>query len=105
MVSCDTVRKIALAIEGSIELPHFEKTSFRIKKKIFLTMDESKSTAVVKLSLIDQDVFTKISKGSIVTLSNKWGQQGWTEINLKKVSKKLFLDAMHTSINEMIRKK
>lgn len=39
MVSIDTLRKLALSFPEVTEEPHFEKTSFRVKKKIFATYD------------------------------------------------------------------
>ena len=40
MVSIDTFRKLALSFPEATEEPHFEKTSFRVKKKIFATYDD-----------------------------------------------------------------
>ena len=42
MVSIKNVRDMALAFDDVVEMPHFEKTSFRVNKKIFLTIDEKK---------------------------------------------------------------
>lgn len=33
MVSVDTVRQLALSFDEAVELPHFDRASFRIKKK------------------------------------------------------------------------
>lgn len=38
-------------------------------------------------------------------LANKWGKQGWTIIDLKKVRKTLFKDALHTAYCEVAPKK
>ncbi len=40
MVSIEIFRKLAMSFPETTEEPHFEKTSFRIKKKIFATFDE-----------------------------------------------------------------
>ena len=37
-----TLRNIALALPETTESPHFDKTSFRVKGKIFLTIDTMK---------------------------------------------------------------
>jgi predicted DNA-binding protein (MmcQ/YjbR family) len=50
MVSFETLRKLALSFPETTEEPHFEKTSFRVKKKIFATYDGKNKTACVKLS-------------------------------------------------------
>ena len=101
MVSLDAVRKLSLAFPEAEEMPHFEKASFRVKKKIFATLDAKNKRCVVKLSAVDQSVFCKFDPTIIYPISNKWGKQGWTIIELKKVPKKLLVDAVTTSYCEV----
>jgi hypothetical protein len=101
MVSIDTFRKLALSFPEVTEEPHFEKISFRIKKKIFATYDAAKYRACIKLSEIDQNVFSSANKPIIYPVDNKWGKQGWTLIELKKVRKDLFADALTTAYCEV----
>ena len=96
MVSIDTFRKLALSFPEATEEPHFEKTSFRVKKKIFATYDDINKTACIKLSEINQDVFASADRIIIYPVDNKWGKQGWTIIEMKKVRKELF-DALTTA--------
>jgi hypothetical protein len=91
------LRQLALAFPESTEEPHFEKTSFRVKKKIFATVDQDGQIACIKLSDIDQDVFSKISKGAIYPVNNKWGNQGWTNIDLKQVHPDILKDALRSA--------
>ena len=97
MVSIDTFRKLALSYPEVTEEPHVEKTSFRVKKKIFATYDDEKKRAFIKLSEIDQDVFSSTDKTIIFPVNNKWGKQGWTLIELSKVRKELFIEALETA--------
>lgn len=97
MVSIASVRKLALAFEGTTEEPHFEKTSFRIKKKIFLTLDQTNNQAVVKLSLDDQSLFSSLNEKIIYPVKGGWGKMGYTIIELKLISKKLFLEILKTA--------
>jgi predicted DNA-binding protein (MmcQ/YjbR family) len=105
MVTIDTLRKIALSFPEATEEPHFEKPSFRVKKKIFATYDEINKRACVKLSEIDQDVFSAADKTIIFPVDNKWGKQGWTLINMDKVHKELFMNALTTAYCEVAPKK
>lgn len=105
MVSIDTFRKLALSLPEATEEPHFEKTSFRIKKKIFATFDEAKNRACIKLSEIEQDVFSSTDKTVIFPIPNKWGKQGWTFIEMKKVRKEIFFDALTTAYCQVAPKK
>lgn len=90
-------RELALAFEEAIEQPHFENTSFRVKKKIFATLNAKNNQAVVKLSEIDQSVFSDTNTGVIYPVPNKWGKQGWTIIELKKVKKGVAKDILTTA--------
>jgi len=105
MVSIDTFRKLALSFPEVTEEPHFEKTSFRVKKKIFATYDDIKKRACIKLSEIDQDVFSSADKTIIFPVDNKWGKQGWTIIEMNKVRKDFFTDALTTAYCEVAPKK
>jgi hypothetical protein len=94
MIDIPTARKLALSFEGAVELPHFEKTSFRINKKIFATMDIKSKRVCLLLSLIDQSVFSAVDKSVIYPVPNKWGKKGATYVELQKVRKDLFRDAL-----------
>ena len=101
MISLKTFRQLTLAYAEVTEQPHFEKTSFRIKKKIFVTLDEATHTACVKFSATDQSVYCLIDKTIIWPVPNKWGQQGWTLVHLKKIKKDLLQEVLTTAYCEV----
>ena len=103
MVTLQVFRELALSLPGTTELPHFEKTSFRVKKKIFATLSVETSIACVKLSVIDQSVFCLMDAGMIYPVPNKWGLQGWTNINLHKITRPVLSDLLTTAYNELIK--
>jgi predicted DNA-binding protein (MmcQ/YjbR family) len=94
MVSANEVTAWALALPEAVQQPHFEKASFRVKKKIFATLDSAHQKTVLKLSEIDQSVFCKYDNRTIYPVPGAWGKQGWTIIELKKVRKSMFKDAL-----------
>ena len=94
MVDIDSFRQIALSLPDTVELPHFEKTSFRVKKKIFATLDEKNNRACLMLTPEDQSVFIVFNKAIIYPVPNKWGLKGATYVELKLVSKTMLKDAM-----------
>ena len=57
MVDEKIFREMALSFPEVTEQKHFEKTSFRVNKKIFATLDVPNKLECVKFSEIDQDVF------------------------------------------------
>jgi len=95
------VQKLALSLPEVIELPHFDKPSFRISKKIFLTHNTKENRVCVKLSELDQSVFCSDPSGSIYPVPNKFGKRGWTLINLKTVHPDLLKDAITCAYNHV----
>ena len=62
---------MAFVLPKVVQLPHFEKISFRVNKQIFATLDLSKMHGVVKLSEIDQNVFSVYDPLAIYPVPNK----------------------------------
>jgi predicted DNA-binding protein (MmcQ/YjbR family) len=105
MVSIKAFRKLALSFPEATEELHFEKTSLRVKKKIFATYDDLNKRACIKLSEIDQDIFSLADKTIIFPVDNNWGKQGWTFIEMEKVRKELFIAALTAAYCEVAPKK
>lgn len=101
MVTTEAFRQIALSLPNTVEQPHFEKTSFRVKKKIFATLSIDSNQAVLKLSEMNQSIFCSLDKKIIYPVNNKWGRQGWTVVDLKKVRKDLLGEALKTAYREV----
>lgn len=77
-----TFSQLAFNFPGVVELTHFKKISFRVKKKIFTPLSAQSCIACIKLSLVDQSVFCSVDKSIIYPVCNKCGLQGWININL-----------------------
>lgn len=97
MVTFVEFRQLALSFTQAEELPHFENTSFRIKKKIFATLSEKDNRACLKLSELQQSLFCTFDHTVIYPVPNKWGRHGWTFVNLEKVEKKTLQDALNVA--------
>ncbi len=89
MVNLEKFRKIALAYPEVMEDTHFDKISFRVKKKIFATYNPKNNQASVKLSLSDQDLYALIDKNTIYAVPNAWGRQGWTIVELSTIKEEI----------------
>lgn len=105
MVDTETFRQMALAFPGVNEESHFHKTSFRVNKKIFATLDEAVRLAVVMLTPVDQDVFSSFDRSAIYPIPNKWGLKGSTYIALDAVGEEILNDALATAYNKVISKR
>ncbi len=104
MISTEIARQIALALPGTTEHPHFDKQAFKANKRIFATLWEKEKLVMVKLSLIDQSVFSSFDPTIIYPVPNKWGLQGCTFIELNKVPVEMLEDALKTAWNTVMLK-
>ena len=104
MINTDIFRELALSFPQTEELPHFEKTSFRINNKIFATLSVERNIACLMLSENDQYAFGAFDKTVIYPVNNKWGLLGATLVDLKKVKIKILKQALSAAYNEVASK-
>jgi predicted DNA-binding protein (MmcQ/YjbR family) len=84
----------SLTFAEAASSPHFHKTSFRVRKKIFATLDEKESTLVVKFNEVDQSVFSDLGKEFIYPVPGGWGKKGWTILKYESLGKDIIKDAL-----------
>ena len=89
MITPEEAKAIALSFEGTDEKPHFERTAFTVKKKIFATLSVKDATLNLMFDTQTQFIFCPPNSDVIYPVPNKWGLKGATTINLKKANKKL----------------
>lgn len=83
MIKPSAARAIAMTMPEASESPHFEKTSFRVAKKIFATMGEGGDPhMVVKLTADQQAMMGEVRPDVFRPVPGRWGEQGWTRIAL-----------------------
>mgnify|MGYP000049967253 CR=1 FL=1 len=82
MIGSDHIRRMALSLPEAHEAPHFESTSFRVKGKIFATMDPAfaEGSLVLKLDPEDQHNLAQGHPGAVVAIEGYWGRNGWTRV-------------------------
>jgi hypothetical protein len=101
MVNIDQFKKLALSFAETEAALHFDKTAFRFRKKIWATLDETKQVACFKLSLKEQSVFRAFDGSIIYPVKNKWGLQGWTLVELRKIRLAMLKDIASVAYGEM----
>jgi hypothetical protein len=94
MISVSEARKLALSLPEATEQDHFGRPSFRIRGKIFSTLWPVEKRAMVKLSAVDQSVFTSFDSQVFYPVPGGWGRQGATFVELRKVKKSMLRDAL-----------
>ncbi|HSF53113.1 MAG TPA: MmcQ/YjbR family DNA-binding protein [Algoriphagus sp.] len=97
----DFFRSFSLSLPETTEEPHFEKTSFRVRKKIFATYDSSTQLACLKLSENDQDLFSLFDSKVIFPVPNKWGKQGWTFVKIEDLEEEVLKDLLCSAYNQV----
>ena len=75
-------RSFALSLPEAVELPHFERASFRVRKRIFATLRASDGMAVLKLPREEQAALVVMHPE--VYAVTPWGHQGWTSVDLDR---------------------
>jgi hypothetical protein len=83
----DAARKFALSLPETTEEPHFEKSSFRVKKKIFATVPEGGKH--LHICVEPEEARVLIAEDPITYEPIVWGKKlkaDWIRVNLPKAS-------------------
>lgn len=105
MVNFETCRNLALSFPDVTESPHFEKPSFRIAGRIFMTFHAAKNQAMLVLPEFEQSVLTAYDSSAIYPVKGFWGGKGATMFDLKKVKKSMFRDALQRAYTKAAERK
>lgn len=94
MATADDLRHLALALDGTIEAPHFDRAAFKVKR-IFATLAADGQTANLRLAPDEQELKCTIAPEAFAAVPNAWGRQGWTTVQLGRVSEEELAAALH----------
>ena len=89
MLTADDIRTIALALPEADEAPHFDATSFRVRKKIFCSMGPEGRSIMVKLEPDDQHNLAEGYPDQIAPAKGYWGRNGWTSVRFVELEEAL----------------
>lgn len=105
MITPDDFRTLALQFTEATEVPHFENASFRVKKKIFASLNTKENRGVLKLTEMQQSVYCVWDTTACYPVPNKWGKQGWTIVELGKIDAEFAEDILKTAYCNVAPKK
>ena len=94
MITAAFIKSIALSFPETDQHPHFDLASFRVNKKIFITVNAPQKRCTLKFDKEFQDIFTSLGRGAIYPVPNAWGRLGWTTAELEKLKPEILKDAM-----------
>jgi predicted DNA-binding protein (MmcQ/YjbR family) len=80
-------RQLALAMPGAVEASHMGHPDFRIKGKIFASLQPVKSEACVKLRPDQQEMVVVAEPAVVRPVNGAWGRHGWTWVTLGATDK------------------
>jgi hypothetical protein len=93
-MTTDDFRQIALSFPGAIESAHMNHPDFRANGRIFATLHyPDDGWAMVKLPPDEQKAFVQLDQ-SFTPVKGKWGEQGATNVLLKKVKEESLRGAL-----------
>jgi hypothetical protein len=93
MATADDLRRLALALEGTTEAPHFDRAAFRAVR-IYVTLPPDGLTANFAFSPEEQEFKCMLAPDAFRPIPNAWGRQGWTTATLAALSEAELKDAL-----------
>ena len=81
MASGRDLRRIALALEGTTEAPHFDRAAFKVART-YVTLAADERTANFKFTPDEQEFKCMMAPEAFSPIPNAWGRQGWTAAKL-----------------------
>lgn len=103
MIDVEQAYEILAGVPNAVEEPHFDKPAYKIKGKIFATFNIENKWVTIKLNPEQQTIWCE--DPSFYPVPNKWGQYGWTHVDLNRVKKAAFIEAIETACQNIISEK
>jgi hypothetical protein len=96
MATAADLRRLALALEGTTEAPHFDRRAFKVAR-IYVTLAADGRTANFKFAPDEQEFKCLLAPEAFAAVPNAWGRQGWTTATLSKLSTAELKSALETA--------
>jgi YjbR len=84
MATGKDLRRMALALEGTQDAPHFDRTAFKVART-YVTLRADGRSANFKFTPDEQELKCMTAPEAFAPIPNKWGEQGWTTATLSKL--------------------
>ena len=78
----DEFRALAISQPEAVESGHMGKADFRVRKKIFATLDADGEMATLKLDPVLQEAMRAQLGDPVFPANGSWGRKGWTRLTL-----------------------
>ena len=85
MAKASDLRRLALALDGTTEAPHFDRAAFK-GTRIYVTLAADGRTANFKFTPDEQALKCTVAADAFAPVPNAFGKQGGTTATLSKLS-------------------
>jgi hypothetical protein len=83
MATAKDLRRLALALEGTVEAPHFDRTAFKVAR-IYVTLAADGRSANFMFTPDEQEFKCIMAPETFAPVPNAWGKKGATTGILSK---------------------
>jgi hypothetical protein len=104
-MTADDIRATALSLPETEEHPHFDKTSFRVRGKIFSTLTADGAQVMVKLPLEIKAAVEQAHPDAFVPLPGVWGRSGGTLLVIAAMKDDKLADLLRLAWRQVAPKK
>ena len=87
MADADDLARLALALPGVAQYPHFDRIAFKARVT-FATLAPDRLTANLKLAPDEQALKCEVAPDAFSSVPNAWDAQGWTMAKLAALSER-----------------
>ena len=85
MATGKDLRRLALALEGTSEAPHFDRIAFKVAR-IYVTLSADGRSANFMFTPDEQEFKCMLAPEAFAPVPNAWGRKGATTATLAKLS-------------------
>ncbi len=96
MATAADLRRLALALDGTTEAPHFDRAAFKVARN-YVTLAADGKTANFKFTPDEQELKCLTAPDAFAAVPNAWGKQGWTTATLAALSRTELQHALETA--------
>ena len=96
MTTADRLRALALALEGTVAAPHFDRTAFKVART-YATLAADGATANLNLAPDEQSLKCLTHPAAFAPVPNAWGRAGWTTATLAALTDDELAAALETA--------
>lgn len=93
MATANDLRRLALALDGTTEAPHFDRAAFKAART-YVTLAADGKSANFKFAPDEQELKCMTAPDAFSPVDNAWGRQGWTAVKLSALSVAELTDAL-----------